>query len=187
MPSRSHWRHGFTLIELMVVVSIISILTSIAYVNFKTTQDKGRDSKRKQDLKAVSAALLSYYQDNQAYPPACVPSPCASTGQYTSDGAAPWIPELTSNYLQNLPKDPKQASIQIRLGSIVEAAPPTGDCLGKNDVYCYIVAPDRQSFLLWAQLDRSNDPESTGKSGATCKYTSPGGNTKWNFCIESSK
>src|SRR3989344_20842 len=101
-------KRGFTLIELLVVISIIGTLTSISYVGFKGAQDKGRDAKRKQDLAAISTALVSFYQDNNQYPPTCT-SGCA-IAQYTSDGAAPWIPGLTSSYLQNLPKDPKQLS-----------------------------------------------------------------------------
>ena len=104
-------KRGFTLVELMIVVTIISILTAVAYVSFNIAQNKGRDGKRKQDIKTISSALLSYYQDNDAYPPACNPSPCTGTAQYTSDAGDPWIPGLTSNYLQNLPKDPRQASI----------------------------------------------------------------------------
>src|SRR3990167_11030107 len=48
---------GFTLIELLVVIAIIGILASFAIASFTSAQAKGRDSRRKADLDAVSKAL----------------------------------------------------------------------------------------------------------------------------------
>src|SRR3990167_1827290 len=79
---RRFQRLGFTLVELLVVITILSIVSSIGYVNFNIAQDKGRDAKRKQDLKAVRTALVSYYQDKGEYP--CIPSPCTENKQFPS-------------------------------------------------------------------------------------------------------
>src|SRR3990167_8578123 len=58
---------GFTMIELLVAITIIGIISTIGYVNFDNARDKGRDAKRKQDLAAIRTALTSYYQDHDAY------------------------------------------------------------------------------------------------------------------------
>ena len=107
---------GFTLVELLVVISIIAVLSSLAYVNFKGATDKGRDAHRKADLKAISSALLSYYQDKDVYPPPAGNSgSCGGTPlSCTSDTGDDWIPGLTSGttpYIQKLPKDPRQTGI----------------------------------------------------------------------------
>ena len=44
---------GFTLIELIVVISIIGILVTIGTATYTTAQQKSRDVRRKQDLAAV--------------------------------------------------------------------------------------------------------------------------------------
>ena len=61
-------RKAFTLIELMVVISIIGILVSISVFSYLTAQKKGRDSRRRQDLKAIQTALEQYYAEHQVYP-----------------------------------------------------------------------------------------------------------------------
>ncbi len=57
-------RKGFTLLELLVVISIIAILIGLASVSFGTAQKKGRDSKRRGDMKAVQNAFEQYYAVN---------------------------------------------------------------------------------------------------------------------------
>ncbi len=52
---------GFTLLELLVVVSIIAILITVGLSSFSTAQRKGRDSKRKSDIKEVQNSLEQYY------------------------------------------------------------------------------------------------------------------------------
>ena len=67
-------KRGFTLLELLVVIAIIAVLISMATVSYSSAQRKSRDSKRKQDLKAVQAALEQYNADNSgSYIVGCTP------------------------------------------------------------------------------------------------------------------
>lgn len=59
---------GFTLVELLIVMSIIGVLAAIGLGSFTTAQMKGRDAQRKSDLKQVSHALEIYYADHNSYP-----------------------------------------------------------------------------------------------------------------------
>ncbi len=53
---------GFTLIELMVAISIIAVLSTIGMVAYSKVQLLGRDARRKQDLRAIAQALEIFYQ-----------------------------------------------------------------------------------------------------------------------------
>lgn len=58
---------GFSLIELMIVVAIIGILTTIAVPNFNRFQAKARQSEAKSQLAAIYAAEKSFYAEWSTY------------------------------------------------------------------------------------------------------------------------
>lgn len=90
-------KKGFTLIELLVVISIIVILITMGITSFATAQKKGRDTKRKNDLKDVQTALEQFYSVcNYTYP---VP-----TGFYTQ-GIVCTSPSIA--ILPTVPTDPR--------------------------------------------------------------------------------
>lgn len=66
-------RKGFTLLELMVVIAIIGILSSVAVVSFSSARGKARDAKRISSGKAVISAMTIYTDDNSALPTAGTP------------------------------------------------------------------------------------------------------------------
>jgi general secretion pathway protein G len=59
---------GFTLIELMVVIVIIGLLTTIVVVNVMPAQDKAMAQKAKADVALLDQAVERYRLDNLAYP-----------------------------------------------------------------------------------------------------------------------
>lgn len=59
---------GFTLIELMVVISIIAILAAVGLIVYSTAQQNGRDSKRIQDIQEIQKSLETFYTLTQTYP-----------------------------------------------------------------------------------------------------------------------
>ncbi|MFH0859450.1 MAG: type II secretion system protein [Patescibacteria group bacterium] len=59
---------AFTLIELLVVIAIIGMLSSIVLVVMGGTREKGRDSRRLQDLQQLRLALEIYYDRYGNYP-----------------------------------------------------------------------------------------------------------------------
>jgi general secretion pathway protein G len=64
-PNRSL---GFTLIEVMVVVVILSILAAIVVPKIMDRPEQARITKAKSDIRALEAALNLYRLDNMIYP-----------------------------------------------------------------------------------------------------------------------
>ncbi|MBM3462750.1 MAG: prepilin-type N-terminal cleavage/methylation domain-containing protein [Armatimonadetes bacterium] len=63
-PEQRLTRKGFTLIELMVVIAIIAILSSILLPNFVKARSQGRLAGCKTNLRNLASAIESYSADN---------------------------------------------------------------------------------------------------------------------------
>lgn len=61
-------KSGFSLVELLVVISIIAIISALVFPNFMGAREKARDSANISDLSAMSSALQLYYNVNQNFP-----------------------------------------------------------------------------------------------------------------------
>jgi general secretion pathway protein G len=59
---------AFTLIELMIVLSIIGILSALALPSYMDYIDKVEGNQAVQDIARIGKALDSYYFDNGSYP-----------------------------------------------------------------------------------------------------------------------
>lgn len=96
-------QHGFTLIEIMVVIVILGILASVVVPRIMDRPDEAKIVKAKSDIRAIEAALNLYRLDNFNYPStdqgleALVKKPTGSPEprNYKQGG-----------YLDRLPKDP---------------------------------------------------------------------------------
>ncbi|MFA6005035.1 MAG: prepilin-type N-terminal cleavage/methylation domain-containing protein [Patescibacteria group bacterium] len=61
-------KRGFTIIELLVVTTIISLLATLGITTYASLGKQSRDAKRKGDLENVRAALEQYKNDTNYYP-----------------------------------------------------------------------------------------------------------------------
>jgi len=80
-------QRGFTLIELMVVLSLIVVLTTIGMVQYRNAQIFAKEAVLREDLFRMRDAIDQYYADKNQYP--------ATIDALVSEG-----------YLRKLPEDP---------------------------------------------------------------------------------
>ena len=87
---------GFSLVELLVVITIIAILSVVAYTAIGGQTIKARDSKRQQDMSTIQSAMELYFVEFSRYPGSL------ENGEATL--AAGW--KIPKKYLSEIPTDP---------------------------------------------------------------------------------
>jgi general secretion pathway protein G len=107
---------GFTLIELMVVIALISVLAGMGVVQYRNSVVRTKEAVLKEDLFRMRDAIDQYYADKAKYP--------ASLDALVADG-----------YLRAVPKDPFTNAIDSWQTTPAEPDPnnPTGE-IGIFDV-----------------------------------------------------
>ena len=104
---------GFTLIEILVVISIVSVLATVIFSSFDDAREVSRDKERKTSLKALGLALELYKSQYGVYPAAGC-SATGWTGPGPQAGSATTCPEyvtgLIPDFMSTLPTDPNQES-----------------------------------------------------------------------------
>ena len=68
MRARSILRAAFTILELLIVISIIIVLAGLILATSGYVQKKGARSRTEAEIAAMSAALENYKADNGIYP-----------------------------------------------------------------------------------------------------------------------
>lgn len=60
---------GFSLIELLIVVTIIGLLLAISVVNYRNAIERARQRRSMADMRAISTGIETYAADFGRYPP----------------------------------------------------------------------------------------------------------------------
>lgn len=112
MKNRPSPEAGFTLLELLVVMTIIGILAAIAVPALKDSPQRAREAALREDLFAMRSVIDQFHGDKGSYPPD--------------------LPTLvTDGYLRKIPVDPMTKSADTWVVAYEEASStadaPTGD------------------------------------------------------------
>lgn len=64
-------RRGFTIVELIVVITIIALLAAVAVVSYNSAQSRARDSVRKNDIASLAKQIQIYGLQKQTFTGNC--------------------------------------------------------------------------------------------------------------------
>ena len=101
--TKSRRQHGFTLLELMVVVVIIGILSLTIIPRIIDRPDEARIARARQDIAVLENALKLYRLDNLAYPTTAQGLRALVERPTVAPPPPNWA---DSGYIDRLPKDP---------------------------------------------------------------------------------
>jgi general secretion pathway protein G len=153
---------GFSLVELLVVISIIGLLMGIIIPNLNNAKANGRDARRVSDIKNIQLALALYYNDNLHYP-----CSLSSTGMIGS-----CAPDFWPTYMATVPKDPKTLSEYIYVAQQNTSATDNLTCNNKPVVYYHLgaIMESADSSLL----NQDDDKTQTQQIGYACSQSNGG-------------
>lgn len=154
---------GFTLIELMVVVTIIAILSVVGISLYTTAQKNARDGIRRAELTSLGKSIES--------------SKDPTAARYTYIAS-----QYAADYPQNKPKDPLKASggpwyCIATDNSVVPDAPtaaqwPSGTCPTGVGTFTYTSLVDDQSAY------------GTDAANGLVNTAAPAGTAHWRICAK---
>jgi len=142
---------GFTIVELLVVIAVIGILTTISLISFTRYQADSRDTQRSSKTTILAEALEKYYDKNGEYPGCSAVSDSNAATVTTTV-----LPGVELNTLLT-PKSAPTDTNSIKCTDITGAA-------GEADVFAYVgdgstACTSGQSCLSWTLKYKE---ESTG-------------------------
>jgi prepilin-type N-terminal cleavage/methylation domain-containing protein len=123
-------RQGFTLAEVLIVISIIIILTMFGLMNIRGQMAHATDAKRKSDLYTLSKSFEDYYNDHSVFPNQSVVNDCGGT-------MAPYIKTIPCDPVSNthygyFPSVNGGYRICARLTDTTDPAIAASNCLGNK-------------------------------------------------------
>jgi len=170
--SNKKQQHGFTIVELLIVIVVIGILAAITIVAFNGVQQRANNTRRISDIQAAAKAVNLFYAQNGSYPvtgtalTAVRSDANCMVGTQTED----WIPGVAPAFIAKLPQS--------------DGKKPNGDNTG-----CYKYWSNGTNYLISAWIAVEGTPQTSafyrrvgfreaGNGAADqyyCNHTSMGG------------
>lgn len=149
---------GFTLVELLVVVAIITLVVVFAALAVNAARSKQRDASRIANVRILQSALEDYFNEANAYPDGEL-LPLGDFTQSTclgSDGFAGDCSTAESTYLRVVP-----GIYEDGLEGLVTCGEPS------RRAFCYTVLGDGESYVIHFELENALAPVGL-QAGVNC-------------------
>jgi len=143
---------GFTLIEMLAVIAIIGILTSIVYPDLSGSRERARDSERVTEISEIVLALELYYNACRTYPSSLPANPTTMT-----DGCPSGV--NLGSFLSSIPVDPLNSGTHV-----------------------YTYAQGGGSFVVRASLEQNNSALSNDLDGTILSTPCDDGSPNFYYC-----
>ncbi len=101
---RTSFSKGFTLVELLVVISIISLLSSIVLTSVNSARAKARDARKMADFRAISTALQLFFDKTGGMPGNY--NPCCGVAEGSGFYEQSMQELVDAGFLPSIPRSP---------------------------------------------------------------------------------
>ena len=133
--------HGFSLIELLVVISIIGVLIGLSAFGLQGARQSARDARRVADIEQIRSGLELYKADCGDYPDN---DQMPSVGDLVGDDSSLSC-DIDNEYISNIPRDPnpgkqyrynRMTPTTYEICASMETSSSTVSCAGMTPGLC---------------------------------------------------
>jgi prepilin-type N-terminal cleavage/methylation domain-containing protein len=162
---------GFSLIELLVVITIISLLTGVIVTSVSGSRGKARDAQRVSDLGQLQLAMALYLDRCNQYPSSVLQG---------------------STYIINIASGCTTSTGNVTMATYINQipTPPTGAGQTGYDYATYTVGSSIVNYVLHANLEFNSAASSRGLSAtpsgsgwANNSFTCANDSASKNYCV----
>jgi len=195
---KSRFKIGFTLVEMLVVMTILSVLIAVISSNFIEADRQKNDAKRKADLRNIQSALELFKNKYGKYPKGCNGATTAldqnnwsgqsGTSYACPSGSEQYITEAVDSegntrsfaeFMPVLPKDPKLNGADSGYVYTVNAEGTVYKIMALNTVEAEVVADTSVFTRCGVMIDDANEcinvPDSASHAPINGVYNDRGG------------
>lgn len=179
-------KKGFTLIELMVVIAIIGLLSSILLVSLKNARAKARDARRISDIETLIKAIEMYATDHGSYPGEGDGGGIEISPNCSSDLKNDLV---GGGYLNSVPEDPAEDSGCFATGETNDDAFFYGWDSGHCCEGSYCISINRLETQWAIDVLGAKFPDNDGDPSNGIQYVTGGGDANigtgddFNYCF----
>lgn len=153
---------GFTLIEVLTVITIFGLLVTLTSYVYASALSRSRDQTRLTDLKSIGNALEQFYLDHKEYPDVSDNPHNLFLAKFQLEPyldcqiSGPKNGYLVPRYMSEVPQDPRQRFIPLQDGASCNTTlPQTGQ-------YVYVtsvkqVGESPKTYILAAKMERNKN------------------------------
>jgi len=104
----------FHLFELLLVIAILGLLSTLAIIAIGNAREQARDAARLEDVREIQVSLELYFHDHNRYPEA-VEAVTLGQGNFACLGNSGWAATgCETGYLANVPSNPTPGGVLYR-------------------------------------------------------------------------
>lgn len=188
---------GFTLVELLVVMAILSILGGLSYVGLQRALRSGHETDEKVHIEMLVSAIKTYSTEMGDFPPTTLEEvgiPGNKTNQgneslfahlQTRKRGGPFVEDLPQDRWQNLDADVLTAAKLAKLKKMLDWVRPGNQLLEYNDrwgnPYVYIHSRDYGKSFHYLDADGNAFSVQAARDPTTGGYSAPTSFQLWSI------
>jgi prepilin-type N-terminal cleavage/methylation domain-containing protein len=165
MGTKNNRNNAFTLVELLITLSIVVILAVVAMLYLRGQAFKGNDARRKADIERIKVAVEEYEKDHDCYPLYVNCGVVQDQPIYPYLNDVPCDPVTNSSYTYDFPDNACPAWYRFFSDLEFDKDPDAMPGIGPNNAYNYVSGSPNAPISEPYNPSSTSSPGGGGESG----------------------